>query len=194
MIVFKLSGEHVTTIGTEGNGDGEFSIPAGLTLSSTGLLFVCDTGNKRVQVFNTQQNHQFQYSIAQGKFIIDLTLNVTEDKLFTLNGMCILVYTPQGQFLYSIITCGLFTVSICSTSDGHLLVGNRVSSTFLSVYHEDGTLVCGGDHGNDVALIMEEEPDSNFAVHVMNNGLFMTFCENYYGRLSFNTRYGAVLL
>ena len=97
-------------------------------------------------MFDTQQNHQFQYSFAQGKFIVDLTFNGTEDKLFAVDGVCILVYAPQGQFLYSIavdpVHCGLLVASICSTPDGHLLVGTKVSSNFLLVYHEDSTLVC----------------------------------------------------
>ena len=78
--VITLTGEFVSTIGTKGNGDGEFMINplARLLLSSTGLLFVCDTGNKRVQVFDTQRNHQFQYSFGHGKFIVDLALNATQ--------------------------------------------------------------------------------------------------------------------
>ena len=96
--VFTLDGEFVTTIGTKSNGDGEFNELTRLVLSSTGLLFVCDTGNKRVQVFDTQRNHQFQYSFGHGKVISDLKLNVTEDKLFAVDGAFILVFTPQGEF------------------------------------------------------------------------------------------------
>ena len=142
----------MTTIGTAGSGDGEFNQLTRLLLSSTGLLFVCDTGNERVQVFHTQCNHQYQYSFGHQKLnIVDLTLNATEDKLFAVDyGAYILVFTPQEQFLRSIAVDGgvfpfsVFPFSIYCTSDGHLLVGLLVSSNFLSVYHEDDTLVCGG--------------------------------------------------
>ena len=197
--VFKLSGEFVTTFGTEGSGDGEFSQPYGLALSSTGRLIVCDTGNKRVQVFDTQQNHQFQYNFAQGKVIIDLTINATEDKLFAVDGMCILAYTPQGQFLYSIavdpVHCGIAPRSICSTLDGHLLVGTLVSSVFLSVYHENGTLVCGGG-GNDAIfkwVVDNEVPDYGYGIHVTSDGVIVAFCESCDGSI-FDTQYGAVIL
>ena len=135
--VFMLSGKFVTTIGTKGKGNGKFNEPTRLLLASIGLLFVCDTGNKRVQVFDTQHNLQFRYSFGHGKSIVDLTLNTTEDKLFAVDGACILVFTPQGEFLHYIAidhSSGVFPLSICCTSDGHLLLGTYCSLNFLSVY------------------------------------------------------------
>ena len=177
--VFKLSGEFVTTFGTEGSGDGEFGKPVGLALSSTGLLFVCDIENERVQMFDTQQNHQFQYSFAQGKVIMDLTLNATEDKLFAVDGVCILVYTLQGQSLHTIsvdpVRYGLIK-SICSTSDGHLLIGANTSSSFLSVFHEDGTVVRGGDDNFIIEGLKDEtEPQSTTAICVTRKGQIVVF-------------------
>jgi len=180
--VFKLNCEFVSTFGKCGYKDGEFDDLSNLLLSSTGLLFVCDQENKRVQVFDTKHDHQFQYSFAHGRYISDLTLNATEDKLFAVDCVCILVYTPQGQFLHSIAVdpacCGLDISSICSTPDGHLLVGSKASSTLLSVYHEDGTLVYGGN-STDYAELMEHAKDFDrnltTAVHHTNNGQIVVF-------------------
>ena len=95
--------------------------------------------------------------------------------------MCILVYTPQGQFLHSIAVdpalCGVDIFSICSTPDGHLIVGSKASSTLLSVYNEDGTLVYGGNT-SDHAELMERAKDSDeltTAVHHTNNGQIVVF-------------------
>ena len=180
--VFKLSGEFVTTIGTKGSGDGEFDEPFRLLLSSTGLLFVCDLGNKGVQVFDTKHYHLFQYSFGQGRFVLDLTLNATEDKLFAVDFMSILVFTPQGHFLHSIavdpLHCGLFISSVCSTPDGHLLVGSLTSSGLLSVYHEDGTLVCGGntsDYTELLECVKDTDDKLTTAVHYTRNGQIMIF-------------------
>ena len=41
--------EHVRTVGREGNGNGEFNDPFGVSVSG-GLLYVADLGNHRVQV------------------------------------------------------------------------------------------------------------------------------------------------
>ena len=182
--VFQFSGEFVTTFGTEGSKDGEFDEPLQLLLSSTGLLFVCDLNNKRVQVFNTQHDNQFQYSFAQGRSITDLTLNAMEDKLFAVDSEYMLVYTTQGQFLHSIAVdlarCGVVIYSICSTPDGHLLVGSTASSTLLSVYHEDGTLVYGGNTSDYTELIecaKYSHDKLTTAVHCTRNGQIVVFHE-----------------
>ena len=184
--VITLNGEFVSTIGTEGNGDGEFNGPARLLLSSAGLLFVCDVGNRRVQVFDTQDNHQFQYSFGHGKFIVDLALNATEDKLFAIDaGTHILVFTPQGQFLHSIAIdpcSGVFPLSIYCTSDGHLLLGTHCSTILFSVYHEDGTLVCAGENIyseiTDWIMRNKSMPCGTYVVHTRNSQI-MVFCDDY---------------
>ena len=44
-------GELVTSFGGRGRGLGEFQEPIGLALDDSGVLYVCDSGNKRIQVF-----------------------------------------------------------------------------------------------------------------------------------------------
>ena len=90
-------------------------------------------------MFDAKHDHQFQYSFAHRKIIVDRTLNATEDKLFAVDRVCILVYTPQGQFLHSIAVdpahCGLFITSICTIPDGHLLIGSIALSTLCYSYN-----------------------------------------------------------
>ena len=49
--VFETSGQFVTSFGREGQGKGEFNWPYCCTSCSKGLLYVCDSGNHRIQVF-----------------------------------------------------------------------------------------------------------------------------------------------
>ncbi len=51
------SGEHLSTIGRPGSGEGELSYPNALTLGEDGNLYVSDTGNNRIQVFSTDGNY-----------------------------------------------------------------------------------------------------------------------------------------
>ena len=44
--------DHVLTVGSRGVDLGQFWLPAGLSISDRGDLYVCDSYNRRVQVFH----------------------------------------------------------------------------------------------------------------------------------------------
>ena len=49
--VFTTKGEHVTTFGQKGSGDGDFNCPYGVCVDKDGFVYVCDFCNHRVQIF-----------------------------------------------------------------------------------------------------------------------------------------------
>ena len=49
--VFTTKGEHVTTFGQEGSGDGDFIDPHGVCVDKDGFVYVCDSSNNRLQIF-----------------------------------------------------------------------------------------------------------------------------------------------
>ncbi len=49
--IFTCEGQFIFSFGTNGGGLGEFKDLFGLTVDSSGLVYVCDSGNNRVQVF-----------------------------------------------------------------------------------------------------------------------------------------------
>ena len=51
VMVFNNAGEYVRDIGSKGSGDGQFLNPKGLAIDKFNRLIVCDTGNKRLQLF-----------------------------------------------------------------------------------------------------------------------------------------------
>ena len=51
VMVFNNAREYLYDIGSEGTGDGQFSGPTGLAIDKFNRLIVCDTGNKRLQLF-----------------------------------------------------------------------------------------------------------------------------------------------
>ena len=51
ILVFDQRGRHVGSYGGEGEGPGEFYDPLNIAISGSGLVFVVDEGNDRVQVF-----------------------------------------------------------------------------------------------------------------------------------------------
>jgi DNA-binding beta-propeller fold protein YncE len=51
--VFDEKGTYIFTFGGKGSSDGHFNSPLGITTDSQGYVYVADTGNHRVQVFNS---------------------------------------------------------------------------------------------------------------------------------------------
>ena len=51
VIAFNNRGEYVHDIGSEGSGDGQLMFPSGLVVDKFDHLIVCDTGNRRLQLF-----------------------------------------------------------------------------------------------------------------------------------------------
>ena len=49
--VFTLEGRLVTSFGGEGEGPGNFNYPYGLAVDNSGVVYVCDSGNNRIQLF-----------------------------------------------------------------------------------------------------------------------------------------------
>ena len=49
--VFDLQGRFLRNWGREGNGDGEFRTPQGLSIDGAGDVYVSDQGNHRILVF-----------------------------------------------------------------------------------------------------------------------------------------------
>ena len=49
--IFDLAGQLLMSFGVPGQGAGQFNLPAGLWLDDVGRVFVADTYNHRIQVF-----------------------------------------------------------------------------------------------------------------------------------------------
>ena len=139
-------------IGSKGTAKNQLKGPYGLVLSQSELLFVCDSGDHRIQVL---KNEQFSCTFGQyGKepghfnFLIGLTLNSNEDQLFitdTYNHK-VQVFTPSEQFLRIF---GNFTdipfklqnpIGIYYTPDNHLLISSSGNDCVL-MFEEDGRFV-----------------------------------------------------
>ena len=144
---FKFSGEFVSQFSSE-----DSSSPFGMVVSQSEQLFVCDSSNDRIQVF---QYEKFVYGFGQhgtepGSFNQpqDLALNNSEDQLFVTDNRNdrVQVFTPKGQFLKIFDRFANVVFSLKSpfginyTPDGYLLVSTQNSNCVL-VLRDDGEYV-----------------------------------------------------
>lgn len=105
---FKWDGkksEFVGQIGGSGTANGQFKSPHGMLLSQSGMLYICDMDNHRVQIF---KNETFFNSFGQlGSEIgelnkpVDITMNGNGDHLFVTDSLNqrIQVFNAKGSFL-----------------------------------------------------------------------------------------------
>jgi DNA-binding beta-propeller fold protein YncE len=54
--VFDQQGKLISSFGSKGSADGEFSSPLGIDIDSSGRLYIADSGNHRVQIFGPNQD------------------------------------------------------------------------------------------------------------------------------------------
>jgi len=100
--LYNAAGQQVSTFGSAGSGNGQFSSPKGIYAAGTGLVYVVDSGNRRVQVFNSSGNYQSQFSTASvqqspsGICQVDNTLWITDDERGSID-----VYSLEGNFVHS---------------------------------------------------------------------------------------------
>jgi len=103
--IFNSDRQNISTFGSSGSGDGQFSNPRGVTTNSKREIIVCDYSNHRIQIFD-----------SQGKFISKFGTNGSGDGQFSNPyGICvdasdniyvcdegnnqIQIFDPKGKFI-----------------------------------------------------------------------------------------------
>ena len=49
--IFTSEGRFVTSFGSKGEGPGQFKAPRSIAVDNSGVVYVCDLGNHRIQLF-----------------------------------------------------------------------------------------------------------------------------------------------
>ncbi len=143
--------------GGYGTGDGEFTFPTGIAINTTGHVFVTDTGNHRVQVFDQVGHFLFKINktdggsgSGEGEFnnTQGITTN-TSGHIFVVdqNNNRVQVFDNAGHFLYMINKTGggsgsgdgefLAPWGITTNSSGHVFVTD-VGNSRIQVFDPSG--------------------------------------------------------
>ena len=88
--------------GSYGSGDGQLNIPYGVALDAAGNIYVADSGNQRVQVFNSQGNFLFKFASPAFDPPIGVALDASGNIFVTdyyCSQGCVQVFDSQGTFL-----------------------------------------------------------------------------------------------
>ena len=100
--MFDLDLNFIRSIGSRGEGGGEFNAPEDVKLDSAGNMYVAEYGNKRVQVMNGRFIRAFGQE-GKGKLSAPSALHIIDQYVYVsdYSGDCIVVYETSGQFVTS---------------------------------------------------------------------------------------------
>ena len=98
--VIKLTkdGEVQARFGGKGPGEGQFDGPNGLAVDEEGRIYVGESGNKRIQIFNSDFSHFFTIPLpdkVQG-IALDTSCNIHATQFYS---GCIKVYNSSGEYV-----------------------------------------------------------------------------------------------
>jgi DNA-binding beta-propeller fold protein YncE len=66
--VYDIHGTFHFAFGSFGNGDGQLKLPWGVVCDKEGNILVADQGNKRIQVFNSDGEFLYKFSVGGGPY------------------------------------------------------------------------------------------------------------------------------
>ena len=137
---YPLQGELLSVIGCYGNKNGQFDHPRGLAFNNNKLLYVVDSGNCRVQVF--QQDDTFAFSFGNkgsnpGEFQNPASIAIDPNNNNVLvtdyDANCVHVFTDRGQFMQTINSDKPYAITISPT--GYLITGHYGDGNKIRVWN-----------------------------------------------------------
>ncbi|XP_070546612.1 tripartite motif-containing protein 2-like [Ptychodera flava] len=102
VIVYTKHGEYLRSFGTNGKNPGEFNTPWGVVIGSTGMVFVADLLNERVQVFSSQDQYLYSFECQRGdgETRQPRGIAIENDKYVYITAFdCLLKFESSGKFV-----------------------------------------------------------------------------------------------
>ncbi len=167
------------TMGRQGSGDGEFSNPQGVALDAAGNIYVADTGNARVQVFDPQGS--FLMTISDERFTGPryVVLDDAGRIYVTDSSERVHVFNGRGDPLQSFGQPGSLPTQFSGIADlavdaaGDLYVVDGANGRVQKFSLLSGLLLSFGDEGEQEELLSHPEGialDSEGNVYVADAG------------------------
>ncbi|XP_070546089.1 tripartite motif-containing protein 2-like [Ptychodera flava] len=102
--VYTQHGKYLRSFGSEGKGQGKFSFPCGVVISSTGMVFVADSDNHCIQVFNADDQYLYSFDCksGDGKMRCPGGIAIENDKYIyvtTVINKSVLKFESSGKFV-----------------------------------------------------------------------------------------------
>lgn len=161
---FDMRGNYLLKFGGKGAGAGQLNSPRGIALHN-GRVYVADSGNKRVSVFQTTS--QFCHTIGEQLLGVpcDVTVNNNVVLVAVYGQNCLNAFTLDGQSKGNFCTLrhhnsetnsNMYPYSLTTDLNGFVIVSGTCSR-YIEVFGKDGNYVNSGQNSLNVKY-----PRSNF--------------------------------
>ncbi|XP_070549865.1 tripartite motif-containing protein 2-like [Ptychodera flava] len=110
--VYTRYGKYLRSFGSQGKGQGQFDLPWGVAISSTGMVFVADNLNMRIQVFDADDQYLCSFDCQSGDGKMRCPRGIAIDDQY------VYVTTDTSSSLLKFESSGKFVCRIDSDSDG----------------------------------------------------------------------------
>ena len=142
---FSKEGKLIKAVGQNGTRPREFNNPSFIKVVND-RLYVCDRGNHRVQILNTELEYMDSFGChgngdGQFKSPNDIAQDRTGNLYVTdIGNDCVQVFDCKGRFLYAFNMKGVRPYGICVGSD-QLVYVSDVGNNCVSVFQTSGEFV-----------------------------------------------------
>ena len=144
---FSKEGKLIKTVGRKGTQPGEFNNPSFIKVVND-RLYVCDSGNHRVQILNTELEYMDSFGChGNGDGQFKCPNDIAQDRAGNLyvtdtGNDRVQVFDCKGQFSYAFNTCmkGMRPYGICVGSD-QLVYVSDIGNNRVSVFQTSGEFV-----------------------------------------------------
>ena len=152
LVKISMLGDVIASIGKKGRGgkgDTELDSPNGIAVGRDSRIYVVDSGNKRLQIFNTDLSYnstcQWPESQQRGVDMEKVAVNSQGSVYVTDKGKdCVHVFDCDGKFLFQIMNCGdrwsiSSPVAIAIDHEDYVYISG--SSVGVSIFNREGCFV-----------------------------------------------------
>jgi len=145
--------------GKDGENDMEFKIPYGISINSLDQIFVTDTGNHRVQVFNKDGNYISQFGSkgdGKGEFQYPLAITIDiHDNIYVADNNCIQKFDKNFNFIKIVGSKGnnsdqySYSTDITTDKDLNIYITDGVTNRIQKFDKNNNFVMTIGGYGRD---------------------------------------------
>jgi DNA-binding beta-propeller fold protein YncE len=102
--IFNAEGNHISSFGSKGPGNGQFNMPVGIDSLSDGTIYVADSGNQRIQAFDASGHFLFKFAFENIESSspvdpTDISIDEQANRCYVIdnNNHRVLVYKKKGS-------------------------------------------------------------------------------------------------